>query len=178
MRGLLLLGLMLGALSLCAGCGGGDAEMADDTTTLPAETVEQTPVVPEVPVEAETVEPVVLDYASMDPAEYGIEDVFFAFDEFSLSEEAMTILAANARIMREHAELVYLVEGHCDERGTVEYNLALGEKRSAAVRDYLTSLGVPSTQVRITSYGEERPFAHGSNESAWALNRRGHFARP
>ena len=65
-----------------------------------------------------------------------------------------------------------------DERGTVEYNLALGEKRAQAVRDYLVNQGVPSSQLRLTSYGEERPFARGGNESAWALNRRAHFSRP
>jgi peptidoglycan-associated lipoprotein len=74
--------------------------------------------------------------------------------------------------------VLILVSGHCDERGTVEYNLALGEKRANAVRDYLVSLGVPSRNLRVTSYGESSPFAAGHDEDAWALNRRAHFERP
>lgn len=119
-----------------------------------------------------------LDYADLDPSEYGIEDIFFPYDVYALSEAAMTILEKNARIMQEHAAVNYLVEGHCDERGTVEYNMALGEKRAKAVRDYLVSLGVPASRLRVVTYGEERPFANGHDESAWAQNRRAHFARP
>jgi len=117
------------------------------------------------------------DYSSMDPSEFGVEDVFFAFDQYDLDGEAMGILSKNARIMRE-ADVIILISGHCDERGTVEYNLALGEKRANAVRDYLVSLGVPSRNLRVTSYGENAPFVRGHNEDAWALNRRAHFERP
>ena len=74
--------------------------------------------------------------------------------------------------------MTVLISGHCDERGTVEYNLALGEKRARAVKDYLVSLGVPARRLQITSYGESKPFAMGSNEAAWAQNRRAHFERP
>jgi peptidoglycan-associated lipoprotein len=175
--GLLMLVL---ALTLALGCGKDAPEIVDDPTTAPP-----TEVIPEEPV-AEEQEPVDVvpsgptaeDYARMAPQEYGIEDLFFAFDEYTLSTEAMMLLEASARVMKEHDTLVYVVEGHCDERGTVEYNLALGEKRAIAARDYLVSLGVPATQLRITSYGEERPFSRGSGESAWALNRRAHFSRP
>lgn len=174
--------LVLGLAFLIAGCGGKDAEVVDDPTTTmpePAETVPEQPVAEEPePTEVVPSGPTAEDYARMAPQEYGIEDVFFAFDEYALSSEAMLLLEENARIMKEHSALVYVVEGHCDERGTVEYNLALGEKRAQAVRDYLVSLGVPRSQMRLTSYGEERPFARGSNESAWALNRRAHFSRP
>jgi peptidoglycan-associated lipoprotein len=113
----------------------------------------------------------------MEPAEFGVEDVFFAFDQYELDGEAMSILSRNARILRE-ADVLVLVSGHCDERGTVEYNLALGEKRANAVRDYLVSLGVPTRNLRVTSYGESSPFAMGHDEDAWALNRRAHFERP
>ena len=117
------------------------------------------------------------NYGAMDPQDYGIEDVFFAFDKYDLDAESMSILAANARILRE-AGVTILISGHCDERGTVEYNLALGEKRANAVRDYLVSLNVPARLLRITSYGESKPFMYGHNEDAWAMNRRAHFERP
>jgi peptidoglycan-associated lipoprotein len=174
-----LVGILALVLFAIVGCGGSkEAPVSDDTTQIPAtEVIEQPEVTPEPPAPEPEPEPVI-NYGAMAPQEYGIEDVFFAFDEYTLSSESMATLEANARIIRQHADLTYVVEGHCDERGTVEYNLALGEKRAMAVRDYLVSLGVPSTQLRLTSYGEERPFAKGSNESAWALNRRGHFARP
>ena len=166
-------------LGLAAGCGGQDKPEpeTDPTAGMPAEeeieTVPET-VTPEVPEEAEPAP----DYAAMQPAEYGVEDIFFAFDQYDLDDVAMGVLARNARIFKQHPEVVVLVEGHCDERGTVEYNLALGEKRAKAVRDYLVSLGVSSSRLRVTSYGESRPFALGGDEDAWAKNRRAHFARP
>lgn len=181
-RKLVCLVLVLGLAFILAGCGGKDAEIVDDPTTTMPEPTETVPVEPvaEEPAPTEVVPsgPTAEDYARMAPQEYGIEDVFFAFDQYTLSSEAMGLLEAGARVMKEHPSLVYVVEGHCDERGTVEYNLALGEKRAQAVRDYLVSLGVPRSQLRVTSYGEERPFARGGNESAWALNRRAHFSRP
>jgi peptidoglycan-associated lipoprotein len=173
-----LVSLLIVLLGIAAGCG--KKEPVETDVTVPAE-VDMGAEVPETPEPEpapETYAAPAPDYGAMDPAEYGIEDVFFAFDEYSLSDEAMRLLAANARIMREHADLVWMLEGHCDERGTVEYNLALGEKRAHAARDYLISLGVPAAQLRTTSYGEERPFANGHDESAWSLNRRAHFARP
>jgi len=174
-----LLVLLLGLIVVVAGCGGNEPEVTDDPTTAPVvtEPVPDEPVVEE-PVDTVPAGPTAEDIARMAPQEYGIEDIFFAFDEYTLSTEAMMILEASARVMKEHSGLVYVIEGHCDERGTVEYNLALGEKRAQQVRDYLLTLGLPASQLRLTSYGEERPFARGSNESAWALNRRAHFSRP
>ncbi len=165
--------LAVASLFIFAGCGK-KATVEIDDNPVEAEVVEQVPVVPEV-VEEEVVTP---DYASMAPIELGIDDVFFEYDSYTLSEEAMAILEASSGIFKNFGDFLFVIEGHCDERGTVEYNLALGEKRSIAVRDYLTTLGVDSSKLRITSYGEERPFANGSDESAWSLNRRVHFARP
>lgn len=172
------LSLLLVVTGVLAGCGKKEPVQTDvtqPTDYVPTEPVPEPPT-PEVPDEG-TGAPAV-DYAALDPSEYGIEDVFFDFDVYALSDAAMNTLSDDARIMRDHRDIVWLVEGHCDERGTVEYNLALGEKRAIATRDYLISLGVPSHQLRITTYGEERPFVFGSNENAWAQNRRGHFARP
>lgn len=177
-RLLALCALLIAAALPLDGCGGNDQQVVDDVTMPDAGQEVQPEVVPEESTDTVPEPPAVQDFASMAPQEYGIEDVFFAFDVYTLSDEAMALLEGDARIMKEHPEIVYLIEGHCDERGTVEYNLALGEKRAAAVRDYLVSLGVPKGNLKVTSYGEERPFAYGSDESAWALNRRAHFARP
>jgi peptidoglycan-associated lipoprotein len=171
--------MLLALTGVLAGCGGGDNEIETDPTEVeeaaPAEEMDR-PVVPEPEEEVEEAAPL-RDYSLEEPQEYGVEDVFFAFDSSALTEESMDILARNARILREVGTTV-LIEGHCDERGTVEYNLALGERRALAVRDYLTSLGVSGRQVETVSYGESRPFAYGHDEASWALNRRGHFTRP
>ena len=104
-----------------------------------------------------------------------LDDVFFDTDRYDLKPEAREKLTANAAWLQKYPTISILVEGHCDERNTREYNLALGERRAAAVRDYLVFLGVPTQRIRTISYGEERPFSLGSGESAWELNRRAHF---
>ncbi len=104
-----------------------------------------------------------------------LRDVFFDTDQFELTSEAREILATNSQWLLQHPDVRILVEGHCDDRNTREYNLALGERRANAVRDYLTFLGVAGNRIETISYGEERPFALGNDESAWKLNRRAHF---
>ncbi len=171
--------LLVPALALLlSGCGGKKEVPANMNPTVVPEEETPPPVVPEQPETPAESETPSVDYKRLAPQEYGIRDVFFAFDDYSLSDEAMATLGENARIIKEHPEVTYLIEGHCDERGTVEYNLALGEKRAKAVRDYLVAIGVPASQLRITSYGEEKPFAPGHDEQAWAQNRRAHFSLP
>lgn len=174
---LLALGLVLiVALTLMAGCGKKSKVETDPTTTAAAPDTTQTipePVKPETEVEA----PTGPDYVNLAPEDYGVGDVFFDFDQYDLDDEAMSVLSRDARILKE-ANVTLLISGHCDERGTVEYNLALGEKRARAVRDYLVSLGVPAGNLRVTSYGESKPFVMGNDEYAWAQNRRAHFERP
>jgi peptidoglycan-associated lipoprotein len=102
-------------------------------------------------------------------------DVFFALDMSDLTPEGRDKLARNARLLKAASDVKIVVEGHCDERGTNEYNLGLGERRANAVKNYLVSLGVSASRIRTISYGEEKPFAAGHNESAWKLNRRAHF---
>jgi len=114
------------------------------------------------------------DLADLNARGY-LEDVFFDTDRFDLSPEARGVLAKNANWMLRYSTVLILVEGHCDERNTREYNLALGDRRSNAVRDYLISLGVDGSRIRTISYGEERPFALGNTEEAFRLNRRAHF---
>ncbi len=99
--------------------------------------------------------------------------VFFAFDSSELSTESRTTLEKQAFWLRKYPQATVSIEGHADERGTREYNLALGERRAAAARDYLVSLGVDPSRLATISYGKERPAVLGSNEEAWAQNRRG-----
>ena len=90
-------------------------------------------------------------------------------------EQFKSSLEKNARELKNFPSVNIIIEGHCDERGTEDYNLALGEKRAKAARDYLVSLGVKSGRITIVSYGETRPFAYGHDESSWKQNRRAHF---
>ena len=97
---------------------------------------------------------------------------YFEFDQARLSERDLRVLAMHAEYLRDFRNRSVLIEGHCDERGTREYNLALGERRAQAVQQYLSSAGVRSSQIEIVSYGEERPVDPGDTESAYAKNRR------
>src|SRR5262245_44180703 len=103
-----------------------------------------------------------------------LADVYFAFDEYSLGDEAKATLAKHAAWLAARPTVKVMVEGHCDERGTTEYNLALGDKRARAARDYLASLGVTEGRMSAISLGKERPKETGHDESAWAKNRRAH----
>lgn len=114
------------------------------------------------------------DLAELNAQGY-LVDAFFETDRFDLTQAARDALTENAAWLQKHPTISILVEGHCDERNTREYNLALGERRASAVRDYLVFLGIAPQRIQIISYGEERPFALGSGESFWRLNRRAHF---
>jgi peptidoglycan-associated lipoprotein len=104
-----------------------------------------------------------------------LKPVLFGLDSADLDDAGRAIVTANADILKKYPTWVVTVEGHCDERGTSEYNLALGERRSTAVKTFLTSLGISPDRVRTVSYGKEFPFNPGHTEDAWAQNRRGHF---
>jgi peptidoglycan-associated lipoprotein len=99
--------------------------------------------------------------------------VFFGFDKYDLTPEAQATLERQAAWMQQHPSVTVTVEGHADERGTREYNLALGERRANSVKNYLVALGVDQNRVTTISYGKERPAVSGSSEEAWAQNRRG-----
>jgi len=114
------------------------------------------------------------DLALLNAAGY-LEDVFFDTNLYDIKPEYRDALARNAAWLQQHRTIQILVEGHCDERNTREYNLALGERRAAAVRDYLIFLGVAPERLRTISYGEEKPFELGRGEESWKLNRRAHF---
>lgn len=102
-------------------------------------------------------------------------DIFYDFDSSALSTEAQDQLKQNASWLKTNAAPSVTIEGHCDERGTDEYNIALGERRANSAKEYLTNLGVNSSRLSTVSFGEERPFDTAHNEEAWAKNRRAHF---
>lgn len=99
--------------------------------------------------------------------------IFFGFDRYDVSSDAAVVLQRQAEWLAKYPSTMIVVEGHCDERGTREYNLALGERRANAVKAHMVSLGVDANRVEVISYGKERPFVAGSNEEAWAQNRVG-----
>ena len=106
-----------------------------------------------------------------------INDVFFDFDQARLRLDAIQVLHENGKAIRQDGGSRLVLEGHCDELGTVEYNLALGEQRARAVQQYLIQSGIESSRLSTISYGEERPFARGSDPVSWAQNRRVHFVK-
>ena len=104
-----------------------------------------------------------------------LKPVFYELDAAEVDADGQRVLQANAEVLRRYPSWQISVEGHCDERGTAEYNLALGERRAVAARNYLVSLGIPADRVKTVSYGKEFPFDPGHNEEAWSKNRRAHF---
>ncbi len=108
-------------------------------------------------------------------AEKPLEDVYFEYDKSDLRPEGRTALQKDADFMKKWSSTVVTVEGHCDVRGSSEYNLALGNRRASAAKDYLVSLGIPANRITVISKGKEQPFCTEDNESCWQQNRRGHF---
>lgn len=104
-----------------------------------------------------------------------IGDVYFDFDKYELRQDARDRLRKNAEFMKAYPEYVFSVEGHCDERGTNEYNLALGDRRASSARNYIGSLGVTDTRLRTITYGEEKPTCMEGHEGCWSRNRRARF---
>jgi peptidoglycan-associated lipoprotein len=183
----LVLGLIV-ALAAVAACGKKPpvAQPGPSTTAPPANpptagpppgpTTPPTP--PSVPSEpAITSNP----YAKMtldeinNPANSPFKPVFFALDSDQLDDAARQVLQDNAKVLKENASFIITIEGHADERGTPEYNLALGERRAIATRSFLVSLGIAADRMQTVSYGKEFPFDPGHTEEAWAQNRRAHF---
>ena len=155
------------ALTAIAGCGGKkaiDNSAATEPTTQPSSQPEVEDITP-------TTDPVTSD--QLDAA--AISDAYFVYDSYTLSSEAKGSLENNAKELKRVTVGNVTIEGHCDERGTSAYNLALGEKRANAAKDYLVALGVNASRISTVSYGKERPFDDGHDDSAWAKNRRAHF---
>ena len=104
-----------------------------------------------------------------------LRPLFFELDSSDVSAEGQQVLQANASVMKKYPSWQITIEGHCDERGTAEYNLALGERRALSAKNYLVSLGIPADKLRVVSYGKEFPFDPGHEDAAWQKNRRAHF---
>lgn len=143
---------------------------AADTVEEPTDFVDETPVREEFPSDMEELNRYVQSKGY-------IRDAFFNYDESTLDAAAQSALTASANWLKgaEGSGYSLLIEGHCDERGTEQYNLALGDRRANAAKDYMVTLGVDASRIRTVSYGEERPFEEGHDDSAWSQNRRAHL---
>lgn len=165
---------LIAAVALIAACETAPEESAATSgagdTAAPAVTA----AAPSAPAEAAPLKAMGPAPGSQEDLEANVGDrVFFDFDKSNLKPEAQTVLQRQAAWLKSNPSVRVTIEGHCDERGTREYNLALGERRANAVKDYLTALGIDRSRVKTISYGKERPVAMGSNAAAWAQNRRG-----
>jgi peptidoglycan-associated lipoprotein len=146
------------------------AEAVTPNPPAPQRVAEATPVAP--PLADDSIGNKSLDDLNRDSP---LKPVFFPLDSAELDDSGRAIATANAAVLKKFTTWGITVEGHCDERGTAEYNLALGERRAVAVKTYLSSLGVSPERIRTVSYGKEFPFDMSHTEEAWAKNRRGHF---
>jgi peptidoglycan-associated lipoprotein len=169
--------LLAGGLVFAAGCSSKPAAQSVAPVTAPTPTIVRAEPAPEPPpaarpAVAEDTLPSSVD--EINKRGY-LKDVFFDLDKAEIRTDQRDKLAADGTWLRSHPSVKVRIEGHCDERGTEAYNLALGEHRAAAVRAYLTTLGVDEARIATISYGKDRPFATGHDEAAWAENRRDHF---
>lgn len=177
---LVLLVLLLGA----AGCAKRQTPVANPPAPAPPTTatppqvqpapqrVPELPVPPQPALSEDSVGSKTLDELNRNSP---FKPVFFAVDSADLDELARQVATANAEVIRKNPSWVITIEGHCDERGTAEYNLALGDRRAIAVKTFLVSLGIPPDRIRTISYGKEFPFDPGKTDDAFSKNRRGHF---
>jgi peptidoglycan-associated lipoprotein len=151
-----------------------EAEAPPDAPPPPVPTrVDNAPVIPTPsPIRDEPVTSASLDDLNRNSP---LKPVFFALDSSDIDTAGKAVLDADAALLKQNNAWVVTVEGHCDERGTAEYNLALGDRRAAAAVTYLRSLGIPADRLKTVSYGKEFPFDPGHDESAWSKNRRAHF---
>lgn len=175
--------LLAGAMIVVTGCQKDDPVTPDETIEVvqeppppPVEVAPPPPPAPADPVEKPWFEDKDLRTLNDEAIRRGFQpNVHFALDSAELNEDAREKLEQNARFLRENPSLRVNIEGHCDERGTNEYNLALGEKRASSAMSFVASLGVEASRMRTISYGEERPVCTESDESCWWRNRRAYF---
>ena len=148
------------------------ADASGSRPPAPPEPVREPTIVPPEPVRADTISSATLDDLNKNSP---LKPVFFEYDMSDITEAGKAALDENAAILRKNGTWVITIEGHADERGTAEYNLALGERRSVTARAYLVSLGIAADRLRTVSYGKEFPFDPGHDEAAYSKNRRAHF---
>ena len=164
--------LALIGMLIVTGCA--TTQVADETSVpqQPADVVSSTPQSNLDEKSAEEMQPVAVPAVKVT-----FDRVYFAYDQSTLSEQARAALSNNAVVLQTTPDLRVSIEGHCDDRGSDEYNLALGERRAQAVRNFLVSLGVAPERMETISYGEEMPVDKNQNEKAWAMNRRAEFKK-
>lgn len=167
--------LVLSLVLFLSGCAKKGVEQVEEITPPETEATTEAPMDIEMPGTEEGVSAAAGPMIEEEIATFEQSDIYFDFDKFNLSPEARKVLAEKASFLNAHPEIKIRVEGHCDERGTREYNLALGERRAKSAQDYLIFLGINPTRISMISYGEERPVDPGHNQEAWAKNRRAHF---
>ena len=171
------------ALGLAASaCGGNAAPVVRPAPPPPSSSTNRPPappqpvsepvIVPPEPVPADAISSASLDDLNRNSP---LQPIFFEYDSDEITAPSQTVLSSNAGVLKKYPTWTVTVEGHTDERGTPEYNLALGERRAIAARAYLVSLGIPAERLRIVSYGKEFPFDPGHDEAAHEKNRRAHF---
>lgn len=173
MKRLLLVVAILSLVLLVAGCAGKKTmkpAVEPEISKAPEEKPIEVPTTPE-----PTKQPEVVSQPKVEKEVITLEMIHFEFDKYRLLPEAKTILENNAEMLKAHPKVKIIIEGHCDERGTIEYNLALGEKRALSAKNYLIDLGISPDRLSTISYGKERPLDPRSNEEAWAKNRRDEF---
>src|SRR5690349_11833858 len=141
-------------------------------SATPPEPIRESVPVPSEPIASDSLSATDIDTLNKNSP---FQPVFFAYDQDDIDAEGQQSLNHNAELMKKYPTWIVTIEGHSDERGTAEYNLALGERRALAARNYLVSLGIPADRLRTVSYGKEFPFDPGHTESAWEKNRRAHF---
>jgi peptidoglycan-associated lipoprotein len=146
---------------------------APTAASAPAERVVGAPAAPG-PARATAADITAQDIRSLNEKGY-LKPAFFDFDRADLREDARTTLASDADLLKRYTTFQFLIEGHCDDRGTEAYNLALGERRAAAAREYLASMGVDTSRMKTVSYGKEKPFCSQDDEPCWQSNRRDHL---
>ncbi len=158
---------MFAFLAILSGCNKSAAKI-----TPPVKPVVEAPVEVEKPVEVVETES---EENTKTKVELRFMEIYFDYDKYDITSKARQTLAEYARSLKENPKVKLLIEGHCDERGTIEYNLALGEKRADSVKKYLVNSGVEGNRLSTISYGKERPAAIGAGENFWAKNRRSAF---
>lgn len=186
-----VIAIISSGLIVMSGCGKRVSTTQTEETTKPeAEVARPTPTVTETP-ETTIIEPPVsqIEIAQEDiPIEEkiletiptaqlakGINDIYFDYDRYIIRDDAKDVLRTNADLLKVKKFKKLVIEGHCDERGTSEYNIALGERRAESARRYLSTLGIDQSKISIISFGEEKPFCSEQNENCWQENRRAHF---
>jgi peptidoglycan-associated lipoprotein len=171
---LILLLVLVAAVAMMLGCGGKKMRPLEEDEAAMEEARRRAAEEEEARRAREAEEAIKpIDSAEEEALEFG--EIYFDYDKYNLSGKSISTLSENAEMLMDSPGMDIVIQGHCDERGTDEYNLALGEKRGQAARDFLVNFGIAKSRISVISYGEERPVDPGHDEEAWAKNRRAEF---